>query len=43
MRTKFLSEFLKGRYRLEDLDVDRMIILKCNLNKLDMRIPTGSG
>lgn len=28
MRTKFLSEFLRGRNRLEDLDVSERIILK---------------
>jgi hypothetical protein len=32
--TKFLPENLKGRGHIEDLDVDRRIILKCILNRV---------
>jgi hypothetical protein len=41
MHTKFLSENLKRRDYIEDLDVDGRIILGWILRNLDMKLWTG--
>jgi hypothetical protein len=41
MHTEFWSVNLKGRNRLEDLDVNERIILKLIINKQDMKVYAG--